>query len=249
MSGHSKWATIKRKKGKLDQERGKIFTQHIKEITVAAREGGGDPVNNARLRTAIAAAKGVNMPADNIKRAILKGTGQLPGVVYESITYEGYGPAGVAIMLEVMTDNKNRIVAEIRHMLTKHGGNLGAAGCVAWMFEKQGVITVDPSQADEAVVTEIAIDAGAEDISTEGGSIEIITDPANLETVKEALEAKKIPILSAEITMNAKNSVKLTNESEASSMMKLYESLEEHDDVQKVYSNFDIDEKLMEKLA
>ena len=249
MSGHSKWATIKRKKGKLDQERGKIFTQHIKEITVAAREGGGDPVNNARLRTAVAAAKGVNMPADNIKRAILKGTGQLPGVVYESITYEGYGPAGVAIMLEVMTDNKNRIVAEIRHMLTKHGGNLGAAGCVAWMFEKQGVITVDPSQADEAVVTEIAIDAGAEDISTEGGSIEIVTDPGNLETVKEALEAKKIPILSAEITMNAKNSVKLTNESEASSMMKLYESLEEHDDVQKVYSNFDIDEKLMEKLA
>lgn len=249
MSGHSKWATIKRKKGKLDQERGKIFTQHIKEITVAAREGGGDPVNNARLRTAVAAAKGVNMPADNIKRAILKGTGQLPGVVYESITYEGYGPAGVAIMLEVMTDNKNRIVAEIRHMLTKHGGNLGAAGCVAWMFEKQGVITVDPSQADEAVVTEIAIDAGAEDISTDGGSIEIVTDPGNLETVKEALEAKKIPILSAEITMNAKNSVKLTNESEASSMMKLYESLEEHDDVQKVYSNFDIDEKLMEKLA
>jgi YebC/PmpR family DNA-binding regulatory protein len=249
MSGHSKWATIKRKKGKLDQERGKLFTQHIKEITVAAREGGGDPINNARLRTAVAAAKGVNMPADNIKRAILKGTGQLPGVVYESIVYEGYGPAGVAIMLEVMTDNKNRIVAEIRHMLTKHGGNLGAAGCVAWMFEKQGVITVDPTLADEAAVTEIAIDAGAEDISSDGGSIEILTEPANLEVVKEALEAKKIPILSAEITMNAKNSVKLTNESEASSMMKLYEALEEHDDVQKVYSNFDIDEKLMEKLV
>jgi YebC/PmpR family DNA-binding regulatory protein len=249
MSGHSKWATIKRKKGKLDQERGKLFTQHIKEITVAAREGGGDPINNARLRTAVAAAKGVNMPADNIKRAILKGTGQLPGVVYESIVYEGYGPAGVAIMLEVMTDNKNRIVAEIRHMLTKHGGNLGAAGCVAWMFEKQGVITVDPTLADEAAVTEIAIDAGAEDISSDGGSIEILTEPANLEAVKEALEAKKIPILSAEITMNAKNSVKLTNESEASSMMKLYEALEEHDDVQKVYSNFDIDEKLIEKLA
>lgn len=249
MSGHSKWATIKRKKGKLDQERGKLFTQHIKEITVAAREGGGDPINNARLRTAVTAAKGVNMPADNIKRAILKGTGQLPGVTYESIVYEGYGPAGVAIMLEVMTDNKNRIVAEIRHMLTKHGGNLGAAGCVAWMFEKQGVITVDPTLADEAAVTEIAIDAGAEDISSDGGSIEILTEPANLEAVKEALEAKKIPILSAEITMNAKNSVKLTNESEASSMMKLYEALEEHDDVQKVYSNFDIDEKLIEKLV
>lgn len=249
MSGHSKWATIKRKKGKLDQERGKLFTQHIKEITVAAREGGGDPINNARLRTAVAAAKGVNMPADNIKRAILKGTGQLPGVVYESIVYEGYGPAGVAIMLEVMTDNKNRIVAEIRHMLTKHGGNLGAAGCVAWMFEKQGVITVDPTLADEAVVTEIAIDAGAEDITSDASSIEILTQPGDLETVREALETKKIPIVSSEITMNAKNSVKLTNESEASSMMKLYEALEEHDDVQKVYSNFDIDEKLMEKLA
>jgi YebC/PmpR family DNA-binding regulatory protein len=249
MSGHSKWATIKRKKGKLDQERGKLFTQHIKEITVAAREGGGDPINNARLRTAVAAAKGVNMPADNIKRAILKGTGQLPGVTYESITYEGYGPAGVAIIMEVMTDNKNRIVAEIRHMLTKHGGNLGAAGCVAWMFEKQGVITVDPAQADEAVVTETAIEAGAEDITTDTGSIEILTQPGDLETVKEALEAKKIPIVSTEITMNAKNSVKITNESEASSMMKLYEALEEHDDVQKVYSNFDIDEKLMEKLA
>lgn len=249
MSGHSKWATIKRKKGKLDQERGKIFTQHIKEITVAAREGGGDPVNNARLRTAIAAAKGVNMPADNIKRAILKGTGQLPGVVYESITYEGYGPAGVAIMLEVMTDNKNRVVAEIRHMLTKHGGNLGAAGCVAWMFEKRGIITVDPTQADEAMVTETAIEAGAEDINTDTGSIEIVTQPSDLETVKEALEAKKVPIVSAEITMNAKNSVKITSETEASSMMKLYEALEEHDDVQKVYSNFDIDEKLMEKLA
>lgn len=249
MSGHSKWATIKRKKGKLDQERGKIFTQHIKEITVAAREGGGDPVNNARLRTAVAAAKGVNMPADNIKRAILKGTGQLPGVVYESITYEGYGPAGVAIMLEVMTDNKNRVVAEIRHMLTKHGGNLGAAGCVAWMFEKRGIITVDPTQADEAMVTETAIEAGAEDINTDTGSIEIVTQPGDLETVKEALEAKKVPIVSAEITMNAKNSVKITSETEASSMMKLYEALEEHDDVQKVYSNFDIDEKLMEKLA
>lgn len=249
MSGHSKWATIKRKKGKLDQERGKLFTQHIKEITVAAREGGGDPINNARLRTAVAAAKGVNMPADNIKRAILKGTGQLPGVVYESITYEGYGPAGVAIMLEVMTDNKNRVVAEIRHMLTKHGGNLGAAGCVAWMFEKRGIITVDPTQADEAMVTETAIEAGAEDINTDTGSIEIVTQPSDLETVKEALEAKKVPIVSAEITMNAKNSVKITSETEASSMMKLYEALEEHDDVQKVYSNFDIDEKLMEKLA
>jgi len=249
MSGHSKWATIKRKKGKLDQERGKIFTQHIKEITVAAREGGGDPINNARLRTAVAAAKGANMPADNIKRAILKGTGQLPGVVYEAITYEGYGPAGVAILLEVMTDNKNRIVAEIRHLLTKYGGNLGANGCVAWMFHKKGVITVDTSGANEDAVMEIAMDAGAEDISTESGSIEITTVPHDLEAVKLALEGKKIPIASAEITMVPENSVKLTSEGEASSMMKLLEALEDHDDVQKVYSNFDIDAKILEKLA
>lgn len=249
MSGHSKWATIKRKKGKLDQERGKIFTQHIKEITVAAREGGGDPINNARLRTAVTAAKGANMPADNIKRAILKGTGQLPGVVYEAITYEGYGPAGVAILLEVMTDNKNRIVAEIRHMLTKYGGNLGANGCVGWMFHKKGVITVDMSSANEDAVMEIAMEAGAEDISSESGSIEITTVPHDLEAVKLALEGKKIPIASAEITMVPENSVKITSEGEANSMLKLYEALEEHDDVQKVYTNFDIDAKILEKLA
>lgn len=249
MSGHSKWATIKRKKGKLDQERGKVFTQHIKEITVAAREGGGDPINNARLRTAIAAAKGANMPQDNIKRAILKGTGQLPGVTYESATYEGYGPAGVAILLEVMTDNKNRTVAEIRHLLTKYGGNMGTAGSVAWMFHKKGVITVDLSSADENTLMELAMENGAEDFSADSGSYEITTLPADLEAVKSALETNKIPIVSSEITMIPQNSVKITAENEASSMLKLFEFLEEHDDVQKVYSNFDIDEKILEKLA
>ena len=249
MSGHSKWATIKRKKGKLDQERGKIFTQHIKEITVAAREGGGDPINNARLRTAVSAAKGVNMPADNIKRAILKGTGQLPGVSYESITYEGYGPAGSAILMEVMTDNKNRIVAELRHLLTKYGGNLGANGCVGWMFHKKGIIVVESTAADESAVMEVAMEGGAEDFSSDDGSFEITTQPNDLETVKLALETKKIPYVSAEITMIPENSVKITSEGEASSMLKLYEALEELDDVQKVYCNFDIDAKILEKLA
>jgi YebC/PmpR family DNA-binding regulatory protein len=249
MSGHSKWATIKRKKGKLDQERGKIFTRHIKEITTAARVGGGDPDGNPRLRTAILAAKAANMPADNIKRGILKGTGQLPGVIYESITYEGYGPGGVAVYMEVMTDNKNRTVADIRHVLTKYNGNLGANGCVAWMFESRGIITVELNAADETTLMELAMEAGAEDFKSEAGAYEIVTQPHDLEAVKEALEKAKIPMVSAEVTMIHKNSVKLTSESEASSMLKLMEALEEHDDVQKVYANFDIDEELLTKLA
>jgi YebC/PmpR family DNA-binding regulatory protein len=249
MSGHSKWATIKRKKGKLDQERGKVFTRHIKEITTAARIGGADQEGNPRLRTAVAAAKAVNMPADNIKRAILKGTGQLPGVVYEAITYEGYGPGGVAVYMEVMTDNKNRTVADIRHCLTKYNGNLGANGCVAWMFESRGVITVELNAADETKLMELAMDAGAEDFNSESGAYEIITQPHDLEAVRATLEKAKIPIVSAEVTMIHKNSVKLTSESEASSMLKLMEALEEHDDVQKVYANFDIDEELLNKLA
>jgi YebC/PmpR family DNA-binding regulatory protein len=249
MSGHSKWATIKRKKGKLDQERGKIFTRHIKEITTAARVGGGDPEGNPRLRTAILAAKAANMPQDNIKRAILKGTGQLPGVSYEAITYEGYGPGGVAVYMEVMTDNKNRTVADIRHLLTKYNGNLGASGCVAWMFESRGVITVELSAADESKLMEIAMDAGAEDFNSDAGAYEIVTQPHDLEAVKEALEKSKIPMVSSEVTMIHKNSVKLTSEGEAGSMLKLMEALEEHDDVQKVYANFDIDEELLTKLA
>ncbi len=249
MSGHSKWATIKRKKGKLDAERGKIFTRLIKELTVAARTGGGDPDGNPRLRTAIAAAKAANMPADNIKRAIQKGTGELPGVTYESITYEGYGPAGVAIYMEVLTDNKNRAVAEIRHLLAKYGGNLGSSGCVAWMFENRGVVTVDLDAADEDTLMDVATENGAEDIKTDSGSYEILSQPSDVESIRSALEAKKIPMVSAEITMIPSTTVKLTTESEANSMMKLYDALEDNDDVQKVYANFDIDEAILEKLA
>ncbi len=216
---------------------------------MAAREGGGDPINNARLRTAIGAAKAANMPQDNIKRAILKGTGQLPGVVYESATYEGYGPSGAAVLLEVMTDNKNRIVSEIRHIFTKYGGNMGANGCVGWMFHKKGLITVELNAIDENALMELAMENGAEDITGESGAWEITTPPNDLETVKTALEDKKIPIVSAEITMVPENSVKINTEGEANSMLKLFELLEELDDVQKVYSNFDIAPEILEKLA
>ncbi|MBN1213484.1 MAG: YebC/PmpR family DNA-binding transcriptional regulator [candidate division Zixibacteria bacterium] len=249
MSGHSKWATIKRKKGKADQERGKIFTRLIKEISIAAREGGGDPEGNPRLRTAIAGAKAANMPQDNIKRAILKGTGELPGVKYESVTYEGYGPSGVAIYLEVMTDNRNRTVSEIRHILTKFGGNLGSSGCVAWMFDKKGVITVDTEAIDEDTLMEICMDKGAIDISTSSGAFEILTEANDLDDCRMALENKSIPMVSAEVTMVPQNSVKIEKENEASSMLKIVDMLEEHDDVQKVYTNFDIDESVLEKLA
>lgn len=249
MSGHSKWSTIKRKKGKVDAERGRIFTRLIKEITVAAREGGGDPEGNPRLRTAIAAAKASNMPADNIKRGIQKGTGDLPGVTYESFNYEGYGPGGVAIFMEVMTDNKNRVVAEVRHTLTKYGGNLGANGCVAWMFDKKGIITIELDVVDEDTIMEVATDAGAEDILTDSGVYEILTEPAEIDNVRSAIEAKQIPMVSAEVTMRPQNTVKLEKESEANSMLKMYEILEENDDIQKIYANFDIDEALLEKLA
>ncbi len=249
MSGHSKWATIKRKKGKTDAERGKVFTRHIKEITIAAREGGGDPEGNPRLRTAIAAAKASNMPADNIKRAVMKGTGDLPGVTYESITYEGYGPGGVALYMEALTDNKNRCVSEVRHALTKYGGNLGASGCVAWMFEKQGLITIELDATDEDTIMEVAMEAGAEDIKSDSGTYEVITQPGDIDTVREAIESKGIAMVSAEVTMIPKDSVKLEKESQASSMMKLWDILEDLDDVQKIYANFDISEELLEKLA
>jgi len=249
MSGHSKWATIKRKKGKADQERGKIFTRLIKEISIAAREGGGDPEGNPRLRTAIAGAKGANMPQDNIKRAILKGTGDLPGVKYESITYEGYGPSGVAIYLEVLTDNKNRAVSEIRHILTKFGGNLGSSGCVAWMFDKKGVITIETDAIDEDNLMEICMEKGAIDISTSSGAYEIVTEANDLDDCRQALENKNIPMVSAEVTMIPQNSVKIEKENEASSMLKIVDMLEDNEDVQKVYTNFDIDESILEKLA
>ncbi len=248
MSGHSKWSTIKRKKGKADAERGKIFTRLIKEITVAAREGGGDIEGNPRLRTAVAGAKAANMPADNIKRGILKGTGDLPGVVYEGHNYEGYGPGGVAVYMEALTDNKIRTVADVRHILTKHGGNLGSNGCVAWMFDKAGVIIIDGDATDEDTIMEIATEAGADDVINEGGVFEIRTAPADIDTVRSAIEEKGIEMVSAEVTMIPQNTVKLTKESEASSMLKMFELLEENEDVQKVYANFDIDEALLEKL-
>ncbi|MCD6249878.1 MAG: YebC/PmpR family DNA-binding transcriptional regulator [candidate division Zixibacteria bacterium] len=249
MSGHSKWATIKRKKGKTDAERGKKFTRLIKELTTAAREGGGDPDGNPRLRTAIASAKAENMPADNIKRGILKGTGELPGVTYEAATYEGYGPGGVALYLETLTDNKNRMVAEIRHTLTKYGGNLGASGCVAWMFDKRGVITVDTDVTDEDTLMEVALEAGADDMTSDTGAFEIIMEAGVLDDVRTAIEAKGIKIELAEVTMIPQNTTKLTKENEAKSMLKMIDILEDNEDVQKVYSNFDIDQDMLERLA
>jgi len=248
MSGHSKWATIKRKKGKADAERGRMFTKFIKEITVAARAGGGDPDANPRLRTAISTAKGANMPQDNIKKAIQKGTGELPGVTYEEITYEGYGTAGVAVYISCLTDNNKRTVSEIRHLFTRFNGNLGENGCVAWMFDKQGIITVETSVCDEDTLMEVILDAGASDMTNHGDIYEIISPPSEMENVRAGIEAKSIPIVSAEVTMVPQNTVKL-NEKQAETMLKLYEALEEHDDVQNVYANFDIDDNIMNKLV
>ncbi len=248
MSGHSKWATIKRKKGKADAERGKVFTKLIKEITVAARAGGGDADANPRLRTAMAAAKAANMPQDNIKRAVQKGTGELPGVSYDEVTYEGYGPAGVAVYVIVLTDNKNRTVADIRHLFSKYNGNLGENGCVAWMFDKQGIVQVDSTICDEDTLMEIVLDAGASDLSQQGDIFEVITPPEDLENVRVAIEAKSISVISAEISLIPQNTVKL-EEKQAETMLKLYEALEENDDVQNVYANFDIDDSILEKLA
>ncbi len=248
MSGHSKWASIKHKKGKLDAQRGKVFTKLIRELTVAARAGGGDPDGNPRLRTAIATARAANMPADNITKAILKGTGELPGVTYDEITYEAYGPGGVALMIEVVTDNKNRSVAEIRHILDKHNGNLGETGCVNWMFSKQGFIQVDAEGTDEDTVMMAALDAGATDVKTESTSFDIYTEPGDLETVRAAVEASGITISSAEVAMIPQNTVKM-DEKQAGQILRLMEFLEDHDDVQKVYSNFDIDDEILEKLT
>ncbi len=248
MSGHSKWATIKRKKGKLDAQRGRMFTKLIKEITIAARQGGGDPDNNPRLRTAVATAKAANMPADNIKKAIQKGTGELPGVTYEETTYEGYGPGGVAIILEVVTDNKNRTVAEIRHLFSKYNGNLGETGCVGWMFEKRGEIIVEKPKVDEDKLMEIALDAGADDLKTEEDAYQVVTTFEKFESVKSAIEEAGIEYSEAQIEMVPQTTVKLEG-SKAESMLKLMEALEDHDDVQNVYANFDIDDRLLEKMS
>jgi len=244
MSGHSKWATIKRKKAKIDAQRGKIFTKLIKELIVAAREGGGDESSNARLRTAVASARAANMPVANIERAIKKGTGELEGVNYEEVTYEGYGPGGAAILIETFTDNKNRTVSDVRHFLSKYGGNLGESGCVAWMFEKKGLITIKSSAIDEEELMMLVLDGGADDLKEEEGIFEVTTTSENFESVKTVLNENNIQLETAEITKLPKSTVKIEG-SQAERLLKLMELLEDHDDVQNVYSNFDIDfEKL-----
>ena len=248
MSGHSKWSTIKRKKGKADAARGKIFTKLIKELTVAAREGGGDREGNPRLRSAIQAAKAANMPAANIDKAIKKGTGELPGVSYESVNYEGYGPGGVAVLVETLTDNKNRAVSEIRHIFTRHGGNLGEVGCVGWMFERRGIIQVDKGKAEEDQILEAALEAGALDMSTEEDYFEIVTPFEKFDAVRKALSQKSVPVAQAEQTMIPQTTIKLEGK-QAEQMLKLMEDLEDHDDVQKVYANFDIAIEIMERIS
>lgn len=246
MSGHSKWSTIKRKKAKTDAQRGKIFTKLIKEITVAARIGGGDENANSALRTAIAAARAANMPAANIERAIKRGTGELPGVVYETITYEGYGPGGTALLIEVLTDKKNRTVADIRHILSRHNGNLGESGCVFWIFEKKGIINVKSDDVSEDELLELVLESGADDMRREEEMFEIITQPNTFEAVKVHLNEHNIGIESAEITMHPKNTVKVSGK-DAEQLLKLLDALEEHDDVNHIYSNFDMDSTLLKE--
>jgi YebC/PmpR family DNA-binding regulatory protein len=247
MSGHSKWATIKHKKAALDSKRGKMFTRIIKEITIAARSG-GDPDANPRLRTAIVAAKGVSMPADNITRAIKRGTGELEGGQIDEIMFEGYGPGGAAVLVAVATDNRNRTVSEIRHVFSKNGGNLGEQGSVGWMFERKSQIIIEGDKAEEDSLMTLVLDAGAEDLKNEGGHWAVISAPEAHEAVLTAIQKANIPTESAEIAMVPKNLMKLEGKN-ASGMLKLSEALEEHDDVQNVYSNFDIDEKELEALA
>ncbi|MDI9570000.1 MAG: YebC/PmpR family DNA-binding transcriptional regulator [Pseudomonadota bacterium] len=249
MSGHNKWSTIKHKKGAADAKRGKIFTKIIKEITLAARLGGADPDGNPRLRTAILAAKGENMPKDNIERAIKKGAGAgADAINYEEITYEGYGPGGVAVLVEVMTDNKNRTVAEIRHIFSKHGGNLGENGCVSWMFDKKGTILIDKKAIGEEELMELALEAGADDVREEDQEYEIIASPSVFEEVHRAVEARGLKPLTAKIGMVPQNTVAL-GEDKAPQMLKMMEKLEDNDDVQNVYANFDISDEMMEKLS
>jgi YebC/PmpR family DNA-binding regulatory protein len=247
MSGHSKWATIKHKKGALDAKRGRIFTRVIKEIMIAARNG-GDPDMNPRLRTAILAAKGVSMPADNIKRAIMRGTGELEGGQIDEVMYEGYGPGGAAVLVSVATDNRNRTVSDIRHIFSKNGGNLGEQGSVGWMFERKSQIVIDGEKASEDKLMDLALEAGAEDLRNDGGNWVVISPPESHEAVLDAIQKASIATESAEIGMLPKNLVRLEGKN-ASGMLRLSEALEEHDDVQNVYSNFDIDEKELEALA
>ena len=248
MSGHSKWSSIKHKKGAADAKRGKIFTRLIREITVAARMGGSDPSGNPRLRSAIAAGKAENMPKENIERAIKKGTGELEGTSYEESNYEGYGPGGVAVLVDCLTDNKNRTVAEVKHAFERHGGNLGEPGCVAWMFDKKGLILIEKDQVDEEKLLDLALEAGAEDVNDEDSEFEIITDPADFEGVKETLDSANIPYTLAEISMIPKNTLKLEGK-KAQQMLSLMQVLEDNDDVSNVYANFDIPDEVMEALG
>lgn len=247
MSGHSRWAGIKHKKAIVDAKRGKAFTRLIREITVAARDGGGNPENNPRLRKAMDDAREANMPSDNIKKAIQRGTGELPGVNYEEVRYEGYGPGGVAILVDVVTDNKNRTAPEIRKIFSEHGGNVGEAGAVGWMFSPKGYITVDKKSADEDALLSLALDAGAEDMKTDDEEFfEIFTAPPDFEKVKSALESKKIPVAHAELTLICQTTIPLKG-SQAESVLALVQELEDHDDVKAVHANFDIPKEILEK--
>lgn len=248
MSGHSKWATIKRKKGAADAKRGAMFSKIIKEITVAARMGGGDPDANSRLRMVIDKAKAANMPADNITRAIKKGTGELEGVSYEEGSLEGYGPSGVAVFIEIMTDNRNRTVAEVRHLLTKNGGNLGESNSVAWVFTKRGVVSIEKASIVEDKLMDIVLEAGAEDIKDAEDVWEVQCDPSAFMAVKDACEKAGLKIVDASVQMVPQNTVKLEKD-DAEKMLKLMDALEEHDDVQNVFANFDIDPAIMEQLG
>lgn len=248
MSGHSKWSTIKRKKGAVDAKRGKIFGKLAKEITVSARLGGGDPTGNPRLKAAIAAARAENMPNDNIARAIKRGSGEGGGAALEELTLEGYGPAGVALMVESLTDNKNRTVSDVRHLITKYGGNLGEPGCVAWMFDKKGVIVFDRQGMDEDRLMEAALECGADDLQGDESQFEVLTDPATFIEVKEALEARGFQPILAEVQLHPKTTVHIEEEKAAQQVLKLVEMLEEHDDVNDVFANFDIPDQLLEAL-
>ncbi|HEX3818948.1 MAG TPA: YebC/PmpR family DNA-binding transcriptional regulator [Candidatus Sulfotelmatobacter sp.] len=248
MSGHSKWATIKHKKGALDAKRGKIFTRLIKEISIAAKNGGGDPDANPRLRTAILAAKAENMPADNIKRAIQRGTGELPGALYEEFTLEGYGPGGVAVMLDINTDNRNRTVSEIRHAFSKNGGNMATAGAVAYLFQKKGDIIVPKAAAKEDDLMNIILESGGEDLHDDGENWEITTEPSAYEGVLEAVKKAGITPTSSSVAFIPQNYIKLEGQA-ANTMIRMMEAFEEHDDVQNVHANFDIDQKLLEEVA
>jgi len=241
MSGHSKWHTIKHKKAAADSKRGRVFTRIIKELTVAARVGGGDPDGNPRLRTVLAAAKAANMPKDNIEKAIKKGTGELPGVNYEEVAYEGYGPGGVALIVQAVTDNRNRTLPEIRHLFAKHGGNLGETNCVAWMFEKKGYIVVPKAGATEDTLMEAVLEAGGDDVRDDGSNWEVLTPPERLETVRGAIAGKGVAVATAEISMVPKNTVKVEGK-KAQQVLAMMEGLEEHEDVQNVWANFDIDD-------